>query len=178
MVGKSNNNKKIILILVVLVLLVVALVVGVIVANVMQRNDDIDFYELTEREKMINLANEDCNSIQDIYDSGAITMTRADAMYEKKMEGYDDNYKIYLTICYVDNMRYYRDDFDETINLLKQVEPLLTEDYDFIEYYDRLVVYYVEKDDQNMVDYYASKRDSYMTVFNMEEGEVSDEMDE
>ena len=171
MVGKSSNNKKIVLILVVLALLVVALVVGVIVANVMHREDNSEEYRrYYEKVEMNNVGMDDCNAIQSAYESGVINLEMADDLYENLYDkNENDDYKIYLTLCYAYYVYEKGGDPMIAINRVEKVWPLIEDNEDKISYYGEIVEFYSAAGDTERADYYQQLQEELLPVVYGEE---------
>ena len=171
MVGKSSNNKKIVLILVVLALLVVALVVGVIVANVMHREDNSEEYRrYYEKVEMNNVGMDDCNAIQSAYESGVINLEMADDLYENLYDkNENDDYKIYLTLCYAYYMYEKGGDPIIAADRVEKVWPLIEDNEDKISYYGEMIEFYSAIDDTEKVDYYQQLQEELLPVVYGEE---------
>ena len=78
--------------------------------------------------------------------------------------GDDSVYRVNLALCYVQHIRYHGATFEEVLTRLKEIEPYLSTDGDWVDYYDRLVVYYIEEDDWDKVHYYAGLRDKLIQI--------------
>lgn len=179
MVGKKvPSNNKIVALIVFLVLAILVLLIGIVIVNNLNNKKNREESE-SQRLEMVNSANDDCNAIIDLYDGGAVDMEWTDKVYEEKMAQQDDNsYKVYLTICYADEVHSRGVSLAKTVEMLKKVEPLLVYDVDYIEYYNRFVVYYVEEEDWDMARYYASLRNEYIPEFKIEDENGEDENEE
>lgn len=177
--NEGADNKRLVLILVVLALLVVVLVVGVVVVNNIPRTS----INYEEYEQEVTSATEDCEELKSLYSSGVAPKEVAEEAYDKLMaESGDDNvYKVNLALCYVQHIRYHGATFDEVLALLKAIEPYLSTDGDWVDYYDRLVVYYIEEDDWDKARYYAGLRDELVQIDGDDtewDGETNNYMDE
>lgn len=162
---QKDNNKKIIVVLSVLVGLIVVLLMAIlIVTNIVNTYRSTTEIDYEEYEQKVASSTEDCEALKGLYSSGAVPREVAEETYDRMMtEAGDDNvYKVNLTLCYVQHIRYHGATFDEVLAILKAVEPYLPTDGDRIDYYDRLSVYYLEEDDWDNAVYYANLRDKLM----------------
>ncbi|MBO4276175.1 hypothetical protein J5868_00480 [Candidatus Saccharibacteria bacterium] len=164
--GESLNasNRKLIVLLSVLTGFAIALIATILVVTSsvnVSRNTEREEYE-----RIITLSTEDCEKLKSMYSGGLLPKEVAEEAYDGMMAeaGNDNIYKVNLTLCYVQHIRYHGATFDEVLALLKALEPYLSTDDDWIDYYDRLVVYYVEEDDWDKVSYYADLRDDLMRI--------------
>lgn len=162
--SKGKKNRGLIIALSVLVGLIAVLVVAIVVVNVnTHRNVEMNYEEYEQR---LTSATEDCAMLRSLYSSGAVSKEVAEETYDKKMAeaGDDSVYRVNLAFCYVQHIRYHGATFEEVLTRLKEIEPYLSTDGDWIDYYDRLVVYYIEEDDWDKVHYYASLRDELIQI--------------
>lgn len=163
----DSNKKSIVVVLSVLVGLIIVLLIAILVViNVVNtsRNADTSLMSPEEYEQMLISATEDCTGLKGLYGGGAVPKEVAIEAYNRKMieSGDNNEYKVSLTLCFVQYTRYHGATFEEVLTMLKAIEPYLTTDNNWIDYYNRLVVYYVEEDDWDNVVYYANLRDELM----------------
>jgi len=160
--GDGVQNKKLIILLSVLVGLIAILVVAILVVhNVILSNKKLTPEQWDEKYEMESLALSDCEDINQAFNGGMITNEEAGQYYEEMYEKTDSNfYKVRLTLCYADYMYNKNHDLDGTVKMLERIEPLIEDTDDYVDYYDRLIVYYVEADDWDKVMHYAELRDA------------------
>ncbi|MBO4276469.1 hypothetical protein J5868_02095 [Candidatus Saccharibacteria bacterium] len=174
--SKGKKNRGLIIALSVLVGLIAVLVVAIVVVNVnTNRNAGMNYEEY---EQKVASSTTDCVGLKGIYNGSEELAMEA---YNRKMAeaGEDDVYKVNLTLCFVQYIRYHGSTSDEVLALLKAIEPNLSTDSDRIDYYNQLSVYYIEEDDWDNAAYYANLRDELMQVEwpDDEDSEESDEDD-
>lgn len=174
--GRSVNRKTILLILIVLVLVIIALVVGIVIANNVQKKEDGEEYKkYLEKVEMNNSGIADCEEIQNAYDSGVINADSANSLYDDYYTNSEnDDYKIYLTICYANYIFDKDGNLDRAVELVEGIESLIKEDEDKNSYYNALIYYYGAVDDNEKADYYQQLQDELNSAMYSEEGSAED----
>ena len=134
--GESLNasNRKLIVLLSVLTGFAIALIATILVVTSsvnVSRNTEREEYE-----RIITLSTEDCEKLKSMYSGGLLPKEVAEEAYDGMMAeaGNDNIYKVNLTLCYVQHIRYHGATFDEVLALLKALEPYLSTDDDWIDY--------------------------------------------
>lgn len=178
--GRNVNRKTIFLILIVLALVIVALVIGIVVANNTLNKENKEAYEkYVEKVEMNNLGIADCEEIQNAYDSGMINVNGANGLYEDYYTSSEnDDYKIYLTICYANYIFDKDSNLDRAVGLVEGIESLIKENEDKNSYYNALIYYYGAVGDNEKVDYYQQLQDELNSVMYDKEGSAEDNVGE
>ncbi len=163
--GKNSEgaeNKKLIIILSVLVGIIAVLVVAILVVhNMTSPKNPPTPEQWDEQYEMESTAFADCEDINNAFSGGAMSEDEAEQTYKDLYNKYENNfYKVRLTLCYTDYMYNKDHNLEKAVARLDKIEPLIEDENDFIDYYDRLIVYYVEADDWDKVRHYASLRDA------------------
>lgn len=172
--GRNVNRKTIFLILIVLALVIVALVIGIVVANNTLNKEAYEKY--VEKVEMNNLGIADCEEIQNAYDSGMINVNGANGLYEDYYTSSEnDDYKIYLTICYANYIFDKDGNLDRAVGLVEGIESLIKENEDKNSYYNALIYYYGAVGDNEKVDYYQQLKDELNSKMYEKEGSAEDE---
>lgn len=171
----GSNNKKIIAIIIALFVIIVGLIIGVVIVNNSRKKiDEEEYAEYLEKVEMDNLGIEDCEQIQNAYDGGAIKRAASDTLYENLYNNNEnDDYRIYLTICYADYIYDKEADLDGAVELVEKIKPLIKTIDDEASYYNAMAYYYYWSGDEEKSEYYQQLSDDLMSAYEevIEEGE-------
>lgn len=173
--GENTSNKKLIILSSVLAGIVTVLVITILVIhNMLRTTRQLTSEQWDEKYEMESVAYIDCDDLSNAYNSGIMTEDETERQYQEMYEKAVSNfYKVRLTLCYADYMYNKNHNLDETIAKLTKIEPLIEDDNDYIDYYDRLIVYYVDADDWDKVYHYAELRD---VLFSKADGMIDNEL--
>ena len=175
--GDNTSNKKLIILLSVLAGIIAVLVITILVVhNMLRTTKQLTTEQWEEGYEMESTAMDDCEDISSAFSSGMITKEEAEQYYKEMYDGSDSSfYKVRLTLCYTDNMYNKNKDLNEAVTRLSVIEPLIENTDDYIDYYDRLIVYYVEADDWDKVYHYAELRDALLPLSEIAGDELMEE---
>ena len=156
----NKGNKKLVVLLSVLAGIVAVLVIAILVVhNLLGTTKQLTLEQWDEKYEMESMAYLDCDDLSNAYNSGMMTEDEVERQYQEFYEKTDSNfYKVRLTLCYADYMYNKNHNLDETVAKLTKIEPLIEDTDDYVDYYDRLIVYYVDADDWDKVYHYAELR--------------------